>query len=373
MEQSQCVSIIFLSLQLLMHNGKSDLEGTNSMFAAKMIQTEYEQIFECINVNSQPSLRHPLLRDHIVQMRPTSFADSLDADLKSKFSYEEVTINYIACPMGTVPILRNYGRNSTARSFKMLKGYMQNEYKSTLHTVMVATLPATVHGSIAMITVYEPNVGISTQPRYSGAVVQIQNGVDPHLYGDNHSHFEIAWSDNNHGCINLLCKGFVQVSSQVAPRAILNPASTINGTQYVIAVELCQKRYLLSIMQDTVTGNWWLTYGNESHPVGYWPKELFSYLADAANEIGWFGVVGAAHGESCPPMGSGEWPDEGEGKAAYFAEVKIVDERTNVVVPNLKDCVVQITDPKCYQVGRVNALDEGLHFYFGGPECPSAG
>jgi hypothetical protein len=33
-------------------------------------------------------------------------------------------------------------------------------------------------------------------------------------------------------------------------------------------------------------------------------------------------------------MGSGEWPDAEERKAADFVEVKFVDESRNVVVPN---------------------------------------
>ena len=46
---------------------------------------------------------------------------------------------------------------------------------------MVATYPATFHGAQAMITVYEPNLGIGNPPRYSGAVVLIQNGVLPNI------------------------------------------------------------------------------------------------------------------------------------------------------------------------------------------------
>ena len=51
------------------------------------------------------------------------------------------------------------------------------------------------------------------------------------------------------------------------------------------------------IMQDATNGSWWLTFGNDGHVVGYWPKKLCTYMADSANIVGLIGTVGAAVGE----------------------------------------------------------------------------
>jgi hypothetical protein len=42
-------------------------------------------------------------------------------------------------------------------------------------------------------------------------------------------------------------------------------------------------------------------------------------MADAADVVSWFGMVAAARGEPTPPMGSGQSPDQGEGKASVAA------------------------------------------------------
>jgi len=58
----------------------------------------------------------------------------LDPDLKQKISYyEEAKIMGIACPMGSVPVLRNNRGTKVARTLKMLEGNKQNESNGTVH------------------------------------------------------------------------------------------------------------------------------------------------------------------------------------------------------------------------------------------------
>lgn len=97
----------------------------------------------------------------------------------------------------------------------------------------------------------------------------LRSQVDPHLYGDNLVHFEIAWVrmcaknaicqfvltkggnmrnncfllymqqvDNDKSCINLRCAGFVQMSKKAIPGIIIGPVSTVNGKQYIIRVKI---------------------------------------------------------------------------------------------------------------------------------------
>ncbi|KAL6875715.1 hypothetical protein ACP4OV_013228 [Aristida adscensionis] len=173
----------------------------------------------------------------------------------------------------------------------------------------VSTRPSFLYGSEAKLSVYEPDVGIGKKPRYSAAMLSLQNGappntstifvgwdVDPILYGDNHTHFEIDWVDKEKSCTNYICHGFVQQSRRVFAGRKITTVSIIDGQKYYIHIK---------VFKDKKSGNWWLTYGNDYHVVGYWPKELFTYLADAADSVHWFCLVAAARGEPTPPMGSG--------------------------------------------------------------------
>uniref|UniRef100_R7W2Z2 Neprosin PEP catalytic domain-containing protein n=1 Tax=Aegilops tauschii TaxID=37682 RepID=R7W2Z2_AEGTA len=60
--------------------------------------------YDCIDVNEQPAFRHPLLKDHKVQMQPNSFPVWMDIQTLPS---DEPSI--IDCPMGTIPILRTNG------------------------------------------------------------------------------------------------------------------------------------------------------------------------------------------------------------------------------------------------------------------------
>ncbi|XP_066335479.1 protein neprosin-like [Miscanthus floridulus] len=248
---------------------------------------------------------------------------------------------------------------------------------STIRLAMVSTGPHSdpIYGSEAEFSVYEPSVGETQAPRFSSAFLAVQNGepptysmimvgwdVNPQFYGDDHAHFEIVWVDKGKTCANLGCPGFVQQSKQVFPGLKITPVSTVGGQQSYLHVK---------VFKDQKTGNWWLIYGDGHHPVGYWPKELFTYMADAADVVSWFGMVAAARGEPTPPMGSGQSPDQGEGKAAYFENIRVVDASHNLVVPSLGGCQTHVTEPSCYALGHFTNSDDGsgLRFLYGGGGC----
>lgn len=62
----------------------------------------------------------------------------------------------------------------------------------------------------------------------------------------------------------------------------------------------------------------------EDKYVGYWPKEIFTFMADGANFVLWGGDVYSPINELIPAMGSGHFPQEGYGKAAYVNQIKVV-------------------------------------------------
>ncbi|KAF0897272.1 hypothetical protein E2562_035172, partial [Oryza meyeriana var. granulata] len=283
-----------------------------------------------------PSLKHVLLKNYTSQLLTQIgfFPRSTDGDKGSKFYISSADMSKPECPSGTM--------------------------------AAVETEPSAFYGSQSSSSVWEPDLGTGRPPRYTGAVVVVQNGgsrigagwyIDPDMYADNHAHFEIAWTDNDKSCTNLRCAGFVQLSTRIVPGAVLKPVSMINGKQYLMMVSIFK-----------VWDTWVLLFGEEL--VGYWPGKLFTNLSGPANMIGWMGVASAASGEAYPPMGSGRSPDEGEGRAAFFTDVKVIDAPTSKYVsPYLSEIFTRTTNPKCYQVGTPSTSDMGLDFYFGGAGC----
>ncbi|KAJ1687743.1 hypothetical protein LUZ63_019133 [Rhynchospora breviuscula] len=102
-------------------------------------------------------------------------------------------------------------------------------------------------------------------------------------------------------------------------------------------------------------------------PVGYWPKELFRGMTDQAGYAGFGGTVEAPINRPTPPMGSGHFPSEGDGKAAYFQYIELVDKHNQFVIPDPELFDLVCSKPRCYQVSKLTETLQGLQFFFGGP------
>uniref|UniRef100_A0A0D9XR73 Neprosin PEP catalytic domain-containing protein n=1 Tax=Leersia perrieri TaxID=77586 RepID=A0A0D9XR73_9ORYZ len=359
----------FLLLQLLTFRVDPTMEEIDNNLIIKKVQSAHGQTFACVNFESQPSLRHPLLKNHTIQLkqRNSIFHGTYD-DNRSMFYISNVEMSEIECPPGTIPVLTSYNGSMSTILFDKTIGFNENGNENVSRQVAaLATMPSTFHGLVSSLSVWEPDLGTGKPPRFSGAIAIVQNeesrvaagwSVDPRLYGDNHVHFEIAWVDHGKACVNVRCAGFVQMSRKVIPGAIIKPVSTIDGKKYIIRIKIVK-----------FLGDWVLKFGEEI--VGYWPGKLFSQMSDYATSISWMGIVGAAPGEPFPPMGSGESPDqfEGETKAAYIADVNVVDASGNIVTPALSTLNTIVTAPKCYEIGHVFNSGGGLKFSFGGKGC----
>ncbi|KAJ0964243.1 hypothetical protein J5N97_029365 [Dioscorea zingiberensis] len=199
------------------------------------------------------------------------------------------------------------------------------------------------YGTKATLSVYgvpeiKPN-------QVSSACIWIANGVDgpnehlnvitvgwtvqPELYNDKRPHLFTRWTRDGYrtGCYDMRCPGFVLANkSSMIPGSPINQISTYGGPQYDIT---------LKVYKERVSGNWWLYYGPSGNqdkliPIGYWPSSIFTTLMDHAVDILWGGmVVYHTKDEQSPPMGSGRFPDEGEGKAAAFSRISAVDQDGN--------------------------------------------
>ncbi|EHA8590368.1 hypothetical protein COCNU_scaffold017705G000020 [Cocos nucifera] len=229
------------------------------------------------------------------------------------------------------------------------------------------------YGSIADLNVY----GISpiSVNQHSATAIWIVNDGDgirpleiiivgwivhPQLYGDTHTRFFTYWNhavgSQNGGCFDLLCSGFVQVSSTISLGGILSPLSDYDGHQYVIRI---------LIFKDPSTENWWLLMGKDVMPVGYWPKSLFNSLSGHANKIYWGGAVFTPKNERSPPMGDGCFIEYGP--ACFIAKLKLVGKRNRYRDISDDERHYYQNKPMCYDIGYFEKRKDGRYFPFGGP------
>ncbi|OAY67636.1 hypothetical protein ACMD2_18041, partial [Ananas comosus] len=193
--------------------------------------------------------------------------------------------------------------------------------------------------------------------------------VYPDLYHDNKLHFFTHWradADSSTSCYNLECKGFVMVDWHIlTPGSIVSPVSIYDGPQYYIT---------LSIKKDTKSGNWFLYREDLGEPklIGYWPKSLFTTLADKATMVLWSGMVIYNSNDAGPPLGSGHHAIELERKAAYFKNLEIFhsDGESHDLIDGAQEGFDD--KEKCYTITKlVDSSKFGRHdghlFYFGGP------
>jgi hypothetical protein len=117
-------------------------------------------------------------------------------------------------------------------------------------------------------------------------------------------------------------------------------------------------------LQDKRTGHWWVYYGFNNIPtgVGYFPKSLFSYLAQKATRVGFGAIVTSTKAVPTPPMGDGAFPNGGMGRAASFTDLRLIDQEGNSS-PIMGDLLKTVTDEKCH---AITPIDHAECFY-GGP------
>ncbi|EEE57970.1 hypothetical protein OsJ_08710 [Oryza sativa Japonica Group] len=331
MEENLAISIVTLCLTYLVlvggvkiHIDRDGIIGSTipskdlNMTIQELIvqKTGDGDVYDCVDIYKQPAMNHPLLKNHIIQMEPSSYP--LDLDIQSILSSNISESNFpdIKCPTGTIPILRH---NSSEA--------------------------------------HMPNGGS-------------QEEVWPSFSGDNFVRFHIRWVDSsNKPCYDFNCPGFVQVSQLAGIGGKITPVSIYNGPQYIITVML---------FQDRKTKDWWLARLDKSsaigyRPLGYWPSKLFDTLQEKATYAFWGGWVrGPTVSLDPPPMGSGHFAKEGYRKAALVKGIRIANKDNNFVNPNVGKATTVTTRGLCYTVDGFGVLKMGMHVFFGGPgQCPN--
>ncbi|XP_072977044.1 protein neprosin-like [Typha angustifolia] len=195
------------------------------------------------------------------------------------------------------------------------------------------------------------------------------NQVNPEVYGDNDVHLFTYWTADGYkstGCYDFQCDGFVManLSTTSVPGRILTPVSLYGVERFWIE---------LRIQKDSQSGDWWLYRedGEYRGAIGYWPKSLFTSLADRASSIEWGGFVNSLKDEMSPAMGSGHFSLE-DNKGAYFANIYYISTDGNEITPVDGKQLSYVDREDCYEIGpfadseRLGG-DEGWKFFYGGP------
>ncbi|XP_014489935.1 uncharacterized protein LOC106752694 [Vigna radiata var. radiata] len=182
--------------------------------------------------------------------------------------------------------------------------------------------------------------------------------VIPELYKDYGTHLYSSWTSDNYkktGCYNIRCAGFVQTSKDHYLGVRITNVSRYGGPTMAS---------LLSITQDPMTKNWWLSV--ESNFIGYFPMKLFSNMS-SADQVGWGGRTRTHLNTPSPQMGSGNYPhDDNFTHACYFKHVLIKgsSRKTHEVKP--KETHSFVDRPNCYNVRYPKGYSVYV-FLFGGP------
>ncbi|XP_043698674.1 uncharacterized protein LOC122649543 [Telopea speciosissima] len=124
------------------------------------------------------------------------------------------------------------------------------------------------------------------------------------------------------------------------------------------------------LVQDIVTGNWWLSSVNDNEHIGYWPKSIFTSLADSASFVAWGGEVYNPNNRVLPQMGSGHFDPKEEHKSAYLNYIKVVSKNFKLEVPD-KVTPSRMDDPTCYKAEYYDDIGGNLKkiVMYGGPVC----
>ncbi|XP_040986170.1 uncharacterized protein LOC121234330 [Juglans microcarpa x Juglans regia] len=333
----------------------------------KSIKTTEGDIFDCIDIYKQPAFDHPLLKNHSIQMKPSSFPERAeDRTLPHAAGKTSAVGLSEGCPFGTVPIKRTRKEDLIWAKIVVKKSGADAASPPTHYArrKLPSSPGKNYMGAGAILNIQNPQV-INNQ--FSQAFVQIRNGVDviqvgwmvnPKLHGDNTTRTFGAWTAGEDGCFNMLCLGFVQTNSKFPLGYVLDSISQYEGEQFYVRC---------NIFKDRKSGNWWLAHDSlfSEEPVGYWPNSLFSSLSSSAAEITWGGGVYTDNNATSPPMGSGHFAYEGYSRAAYVDELEFADESNKWIYPDYNSLQYDADIRKCY---TINALFESDHGYlYGGP------
>ncbi|XP_021753798.1 uncharacterized protein LOC110719205 [Chenopodium quinoa] len=324
--------------------------------AIKSFVTQHGDVLDCVEVHKQLAFDHPLLKNHSIQMKPNFKIPKrakLNDNSSSILSVSQLLPRNMRCPKGTVLIKRIQEKDLMME----ISSFSTSNSSKFAHPNDVQLV-----NEIASIGVSTPNTGAAGKinlwslddvkpDQLSDATFYVRSGdglnvnaivagwaVNPYLNPNSPTLYTYWTIDSGKStcCNNALCPGFVQTSQKVTLGQALSPVSKRLGHQYFLD---------LSVQQDVRTKNWFLLNGEET--VGYWPKELFTSLANGATQAGWGGEIKSPIIEPTPAMGSGHFSKENFSVACLM---KWLELRAPQGFPDEKAIEYYMTRPECYDI-----------------------
>ncbi|XP_024004628.1 uncharacterized protein LOC112081907 isoform X2 [Eutrema salsugineum] len=346
---------------------KKELERKLKAINKPAIKSFKGEIFDCIDIHKQLAFDHHLLKNHSVQVKPTTVPEwIIGSNISEKIGPLQLLQKGISCPHGTVIVKRTTMQDLLhAQRLKSIGLNIprhvhteRNNIDLTGHHFATADYGySTVYGvkgnlNLWDLQVSQDQVSLASMAIAGGPIEQLASisvgwMVNPLLYQD-HIHLYTYWTVdgyNTTGCYDIRCPGFVQVSKRIPLGVLLQPVSIYDDTQYEMD---------LSLHQDRATGDWWFIFGGEN--VGYWPKSLFiaSGLAKGTHLASWGGQVYSPLTKKSPFMGSGHFPNEGFRKAAFINGIQIIDGSGKALIPQIYTIKTHESSPNCYKAKYIH-------------------
>lgn len=353
--------------------------------------------FDCIPMEQQPSFRklkasgHTLASAPAIPQSPAQVPGEGQGELSAPQHPFAPGImddfgNERLCPEGCIP-LRRVDLQTLSR-FKTLGDFLSKHPEgkgrapqesdpstesTSSHRWAHAYRNQANYGGASYLNLWDPTVTSSSifslsQQWWTGgsgsALQTVEGGwqVYPRKYGTSLPCLFIFYTpdDYSSGCYNLDCSAFVQTNSSWGLGMALpsNAISQMNGSQYAF-----------QMVWEFFGGNWWLGlnwYGQNLTWIGYYPKSVFKsgQLSHHAEKMDFGGetVVSTVF----PPMGSGQFANQGFKKAAFQTNIYYFDSSIFGHYPS--SMTVSQHWPDCYTC--TYGSGSGLwtrYIYFGGP------
>ena len=363
------------------------------------------QFVDCVPVEQQPGLRNPRLGHALLQREPPQISElvPLEKETKGDVVFKERRLADITlkpglrdrfgkemyCTAGTIPMrrvtLEEMVRFKNLQDFFAKGGTVKGKVKRSeqrpelvpgdaSHYYAAAFQDVSNFGGDSWLNLWSPRV---SSHQMSLSQIWVSAGTDdttqtveagwqvmPDKWSTTRAALFIYYTTANYkngtGCYNLDCSGFVQLANNIYLGAGFDHYSERDGGQWGFNLQV--KRH--------TDGNWWLFYRGPANYVviGYYPGSLYGTggMATQASSIGW-GGEDTGDPSACQ-MGSGAFPSEGWGRAAFHDVIFYIDTQTVSQWATL----YKVEQPaSCYVTDIFNAVDnrQKTYFYFGGPRC----
>ncbi|KAI3960520.1 hypothetical protein MKW98_003019 [Papaver atlanticum] len=358
--------------------GRTSTKTVNNAII-KTIKVEKTEIIDCYDINRQPSLNHPLLHNHTIQMRPRFYPKGMKSSNLGTFQIAQTWHKYGSCPEGTIPIRRkqkNYNPTFLRKHHYPKLSPTSQSNSNAVPEYAIIGVQGNFNGAGAKINLWKPftetnemstsQIWVASGEFKDLNTIEVGWHVSQRIYGDDQPRLFTYWTTDGYlssGCFNLLCDGFVHTSLDISLGCNFTEVSTFNGDQ---------KDATFSIQKDQSSGNWWVQV--QDIPVGYYPSALFTKLSETATAVEWGGEIindNSKGRHTSTQMGSGHFPSEGGLKtSSYFNWVQVLDK--NYIIKqagNVGNVEKVVTNPNCYnlEIDSDHYDTNGYSFYYGGP------